>query len=169
MTFKLDFPGNLWLAAFAILSNLDAPFIMKEIALPGCKFWENHCCDSLHFDSEDMYEDNFTKSWLKVFLIWVDLSTMMEKLFPKMPKLPTTTWEKQTREGKLWGKQTSCYKKKQLLKHILFIFILKWLWMEYMFSIKSFCINRSFWLFDGCVGGYWSYWNELSSFEIDFH
>ena len=115
LTFKLDFPGNLWLAAFAILgmfiSNLDAPFIMKEIALPGCKVWKNHRCDSLHFDSKDMYEDNFTKSWLKVFLIWVDLSTMMEKLFPKMPKLPTTTWVKQTREGKLWGKQTIAIKR----------------------------------------------------------
>ena len=71
----------------------------------------NHCCDSLHFDSEDMHEDNFTKSWLKVFLIWVDLSTMMEKLFPKMPKLPTTTWGKQTREEKLWGKQTIAIKR----------------------------------------------------------
>ena len=33
----------------------------------------------------------FTNNWLNVFLICEELSTKMEKLFPKMPKMPTIT------------------------------------------------------------------------------
>ena len=130
-----------------VFSYMDAPFIMKEIALPGCKVWQiNHCCDGLHFDSEDMCENNFTKSWLKVFLIWVDLSTMMEKLLPKMPKLPTTTWGIQTREEKLWGKQTIAIKRSSSWStYYSFLYSNKWsyewstcFWSNHSASIDHF-------------------------------
>ena len=47
------------------------------------------------FFIKDKRED-FTSNWLKVFLICDELSTRIEKLFPKIPKIPTTTWKEKT-------------------------------------------------------------------------
>ena len=99
------------------------------------------------FFIKDKRED-FTSNWLKVFLICDELSTRIEKLFPKIPKIPTTTWKEKYQlssnfynftvvkmsSGALWvcfqNERRSCCAKSPKKEAITFHWCKVWMWFH---------------------------------------